>query len=104
MRVLSVETTELFAGPEDAPRQLVRVRYEACASPTPVRVSGDGLSGEAIAAPGNGTVEVPVDVERGVPGEVRRARVGETAFEITVAEPGWTMYMISHFQLGRAHV
>ncbi|WP_454788629.1 glycoside hydrolase family 38 N-terminal domain-containing protein [Mycolicibacterium lutetiense] len=97
MRVLSVETTELFAGPEDAPRQVVRVRYEACASPTPVRVGGDGLSGEAIAAPGNGTVEVPVDVERGVPGEVRRARVGETAFDFTVAEPGWTMYLISHF-------
>ncbi|CQD07619.1 glycoside hydrolase family protein [Mycolicibacterium conceptionense] len=36
MHVTSVETTELFAGPEDAPRQLVRVRYEACAAPTPV--------------------------------------------------------------------
>ncbi|MBN3512929.1 alpha-mannosidase [Mycolicibacterium septicum] len=97
MHVTSVETTELFAGPEDAPRQLVRVRYEACAAPTPVRVSGDGLSGEAIAAAGDGTVEVPVDVERGVPGEIRRARVGSIDFEFTVAEPGWTMYMISHF-------
>lgn len=97
MRVTAVEATELFAGPEDAPRQLVRVRYEACASPTPVRVSGDGLSGEAIAPAGAGTVEVPVDVERAVPGEVRRARVGTTDFEFTVAEPGWTMYMISHF-------
>ena len=97
MRVLSVETTELFAGPEDAARQLVRVRYEACAEPTPVRVSGDGLTGEAIAAAGDGTVEVPVDVERGVPGEVRRARVGSIDFDFTVAEPGWTMYMISHF-------
>lgn len=97
MHVTSVETTELFAGPEDAPRQLVRVRYEDCATPTPVRVSGDGLSGEAIAAAGDGTVEVPVDVERGVPGEIRRARVGSTDFEFTVAEPGWTMYMISHF-------
>ena len=97
MRVLSAETTELFAGPEDAPRQLVRVRYEDCAAPTPVRVDGDGLSGEAMAAPGDGTVEVPIDVERGVPGEVRRARVGEIAFDFTVAEPGWTMYMISHF-------
>ncbi len=31
MHVTSVETTELFAGPEDALGQLVRVRYEACA-------------------------------------------------------------------------
>ncbi|KHO26893.1 alpha-mannosidase [Mycolicibacterium setense] len=97
MHVTSVETTELFAGPQDAPRQLVRVRYEACASPTPVRISGDGLSGEAMAAAGDGTVEIPVDVERGLPGEIRRARVGSTDFEFTVAEPGWTMYMISHF-------
>ncbi|OBB19639.1 alpha-mannosidase [Mycolicibacterium setense] len=97
MHVTSVETTELFAGSQDAPRQLVRVRYEACASPTPVRISGDGLSGEAMAAAGDGTVEIPVDVERGLPGEIRRARVGSTDFEFTVAEPGWTMYMISHF-------
>lgn len=97
MHVTSVETTELFAGPEDTPRQLVRVRYEACTSPTPVRVSGDGLCGEVLAPVGDGIVEVPVDVERGVPGEVRRAWVGETAFDFTVAEPGWTMYMISHF-------
>lgn len=97
MRVTSVETTELFAGPQDAPRQLVLVRYEDCASPTAVRVSGDGLSGEAIAAPGAGAVEVPVEVERGVPGEIRRARVGATDFDFTVGEPGWTMYMISHF-------
>lgn len=97
MHVTSAETTELFAGPDDAPRQLVRVRYESCASSTPVRISGDGLAGEAIAAPGDGVIEIPVDVERGVPGEIRRAQAGGTAFEFTVAEPGWTMYMISHF-------
>lgn len=97
MHVTSVETTELFAGLEDAPRQLVRVRYQACAAPTPVQVSGDGLAGEAIAAAGDGTVEIPVDVERGVPGEIRRACVDSIDFDFTVAEPGWTMYMISHF-------
>ncbi|WKG04712.1 NEW3 domain-containing protein [Mycolicibacterium sp. HK-90] len=97
MHVTSVETTELFAGPADAPRQLVLVRYDDCPAPTAVRVSGDGLSGEAIAAPGAGAVEVPVEVDGGVPGEIRRARVGATDFDFTVAEPGWTMYMISHF-------
>ncbi|MDH6197944.1 alpha-mannosidase [Mycobacterium frederiksbergense] len=97
MHVTSVEATELFAGPADSPRQLVRVRYAACTKPTPVRVTGDGLSGEAVAGPGDGTVEVPVDVERPVPGEIRRARVDDVVFDFTVAEPGWTMYMISHF-------
>ncbi|MGV0741107.1 glycoside hydrolase family 38 N-terminal domain-containing protein [Mycolicibacterium sp. XJ870] len=97
MQVTSAETTELFAGPADEPRQLVRVTYTGCAAPTTMRVDGDGLSGEAPVSPGDGVVEVPVVVEAPVPGEVRRARAGEMDFEFTVAEPGWTMYMISHF-------
>lgn len=97
MHVTSVETTELFAGPADEPRQLVRVTYAGCPSPGTVQVTGDGLVGAAQAEPGEGTVEVPVVVERPVPGEIRRARAGDLDFDFTVAEPGWTMYMISHF-------
>ena len=44
---------------------------------------------------------MPVDVADPVPGEVRAARViaggTTTPFSFTVAEPGWTMFMISHF-------
>ncbi|BBY80056.1 alpha-mannosidase [Mycolicibacterium pulveris] len=99
MRVTSAESTELFVGPPDAPLQLVRVSY-ADGGET-VRVDGDGLSGQATLDGADGTVEIPVTVTDPVVGQQRHARVvaGEAVspFVFTVAEPGWTMYMISHF-------
>ncbi|KUI09540.1 alpha-mannosidase [Mycolicibacterium acapulense] len=99
MRVTSAESTDLFVGPADAPSQIVRVTYTDGAGE--VRVDGDGLAGHARAAVGDGTVEVAVTVTAPAPGEQRPARVvtgdGITPFVFTVAEPGWTMYMISHF-------
>jgi alpha-mannosidase len=101
VHVISAESTELFVGPPDAPRQLVRVTVAGATEPTPIRVGGDGVAGQAVAAPGNGVVEVPVQVDRPTPGARRVARVltagAVTPFEFTVAEPGWTLYMISHF-------
>lgn len=97
MRVTAAESTELFVGPPDAPLQLVRAHYQGCAVPTPVRVSGYGIHGEAVAQPGEDSVEIPVYIEDAVPGQRRDARIGDTRFEFIVAEPGWTMYMISHF-------
>lgn len=97
MRVTSAESTELFVGPPDAALQVVRVGYDGASGDELVLVEGDGLSGQAAVAPGAGTVEVPVIVEGAVVGEKRSARAGEIGFEFTVAEPGWTMYMISHF-------
>ena len=101
MRVISAESTELFAGPPDAPLQLVRVTYTGGA--TDVRVEGDGLStpSPAVADAETEVVEVPVAVASPIVGQQRDARVlagnGSTPFVFTVAEPGWTMYMISHF-------
>ncbi|WP_396936102.1 hypothetical protein, partial [Mycolicibacterium sp.] len=97
MHVTSAETTELFAGSAETPLQLVRVAYTGASPGETVRVTGEGLSGEAAAEPGDGVVEVPVAVTGAVPGETRTARAADVAFEFTVAEPGWTMYMISHF-------
>lgn len=97
MRVTSAESTQRYAGPVDAPRQVVAVTYRGCTMPTTVTVDGDGISGSAHIGPGDGVVEVPVEVERPVPGEIRRARAADLDFEFTVAEPGWTMYLISHF-------
>jgi alpha-mannosidase len=104
MRLVSAESTELFVGPPDAPLQLVRVTVSGCTEPTPVRVDGDGLSGEAPASgvePGDEVVEVPVTVDRPVAGQRRAARAHAGGalgpFEFTVAEPGWTMFMVSHF-------
>ena len=100
MHVISAESTELFTGPSQAPQQLVRVAYAGGGGS--VRVEGDGLSGRAPVGRGPaGSVEVPVAVTDPVVGEQRDARViaGDsiTGFVFTVAEPGWTMHMISHF-------
>jgi alpha-mannosidase len=101
MQVISAQSTELFVGPPDAPLQVARIGLAGCAEPTPIRVDGDGLSGEAVALPGRDAVEVPVAVEDPVVGQRRAARVragrATEAFEFTVAEPGWTMFMVSHF-------
>jgi alpha-mannosidase len=101
MQVISAQSTELFVGPPNAPLQLARVLVTGCTEPTPVRVDGDGLSGEAVAEAGQEVVEVPVTVRRAVVGQRRAARVqaggAGTQFEFTVAEPGWTMFMVSHF-------
>lgn len=101
MQLVSAHSTELFVGPPDAPLQLARVTVSGCARPTPVRVRGDGLSGEILAEAGRDVVEVPVVVDRPVVGEARSARAhagrADLAFEFTVAEPGWTMFMVSHF-------
>ena len=66
-----------------------------------VRIEGDGLAGEALAAPGDEVVEVPIAVDQPVAGQRRTARVhaggASVTFEFIVAEPGWTMFMVSHF-------
>lgn len=98
MRVTSAESTELFVGPPDAPLQVVRVGYADAAAGEKVRVDGDGFSGEAEVPPGDGTVEVPVRVRRATVGERRTGQINDQGtFEFVVAEPGWTMHMISHF-------
>jgi alpha-mannosidase len=95
VHVISAESTEFFVGPPDEPLQLVRVNYTGGSAP--ISIEGDGLAGEATAEPGDGSIEVPVRVNQPTPGEQRTARAGGTPFVFTVAEPGWTMYMISHF-------
>src|ERR1700758_716802 len=101
MQVMSAESTELFVGPPDAPLQVVRVTVSGATKPTLIRVDGDGLSGETRAHRGQEVIEVPVAVEHPVVGQRRTAQVrvdgGTTPLAFTVAEPGWTMFMISHF-------
>src|SRR3954463_7111251 len=103
VELISAESTELFTGTADSPHQVVRVFYTGCLDPTPVRVVGDGIETVAPATtePGDGSVEVSVRVAEGDVGSRRRARAvaadSEVAFDFTVAEPGWTMFMITHF-------
>ncbi len=100
VHVISAESTELFAGPPDAPLQLVRVAFRGRHGP--IALEGDGLTAAGKARyPQSGVAEVPVEVTDPVPGQQRDARVvargTTTPFTFTVAEPGWTMHMISHF-------
>lgn len=103
MDLTSAESTELFTGPSDAPLQVVRVNYRGAVAPTPVDVTGPGLQtvGEAEARPDATTVEVSVRVSGPVPGRVRTARAvagsASVDFDFVDAEPGWTMFMVSHF-------
>ncbi|HUO37753.1 MAG TPA: alpha-mannosidase, partial [Mycobacterium sp.] len=100
MHVISAESTELFAGPADAALQMVAVTHRGGG---PLAVEGDGLTTPvpSLADPAAQLTEVPVAVERPVPGQHRAARVvGQgvsVPFTFTVAEPGWTMFMVSHF-------
>lgn len=101
MQLISAHSTELFVGPPDTPLQLARVTVGGVTEPTPVRIDGDRLRGEVLAETGDEVLEIAVRVQNPVVGERRAARVhaggAGAQFEFTVAEPGWTMFMVSHF-------
>ncbi|WP_416874740.1 NEW3 domain-containing protein [Kitasatospora sp. SC0581] len=102
--ITAVESTDLFVGPEDAPRQVLRVTLEGPAAR--ITVSGPGVRGEAT---GTGLVEVPLEISGASPGDrlpvtVRASdataeSVSDATAEsvVEVAEPGWTMFLVSHF-------
>ena len=127
MRITGVESTDLFTGSSDSsgaagagqsgrPLQVVRVTVEATSAAEAgeaaarLRVMGAGADtlrpfGITLGEPGDSrTGEVSVAVT-GAPGtevpvtviaEAAAART-EHAATVTVAEPGWTMWMASHF-------
>ncbi|MGH3304960.1 MAG: glycoside hydrolase, partial [Streptosporangiaceae bacterium] len=120
MLISSVESTDLFTGPADQPMQIVRVRLAntgpavATGAPADVSVTVRGRDAGSpqpavVSAPAPGaeaTAEVAVGVGAAAqPGStvavlVTAAWPGgstERAADITVAEPGWTMWMVSHF-------
>src|SRR6266568_189995 len=120
MRITEVASTDLFAGTRAKPLQIVRVTLvndgpgmiSDPAGEVTVGVHGAGV---ITAAPvivtrlhhgEQRTVEIPVEIAApAAPGGTRRvtvvARSGtghwEVSGQITVAEPGWTMWMVSHF-------
>ncbi|WP_200301020.1 NEW3 domain-containing protein [Streptomyces adelaidensis] len=120
MRVISVESTELFVGTEDQPRQVVAVEVgHEPGRAVRLSVEGEGVrsvgeAGETVVTVGaDGTVraEIPVVSDGLAVGDRREITVtavdgdgdadgGQLArqtAEFTVAEPGWTMFMVSHF-------
>ncbi len=118
MRIAGVESTDLFVGTTQRPLQVVRVTVvndgPAIAPDTPafVHVQGPGVRNQSpfgITGMNQGeeeTFEVPVEFAVPYqPGSTRRVTVtvetssgrSQTEADITAAEPGWTMWMVSHF-------
>src|SRR6202158_4488465 len=115
MRITGVESTDLFVGTAQRPLQVVRVTL---VNEEPGAASARlGVQGAGVRDPGpfgiNGlnpgeerAFEVPVEIAAPYqPGSTRRVTVtleseagrAQAEAEITVADPGWTMWMVSHF-------
>jgi alpha-mannosidase len=117
MRITGVESTDLFTGTAQRPLQVIRVTLaseEPRAASALIHVRGAGVRDPGpfgthdLVPGGTETFEVPVEIAAPCqPGGTRRVTVtvtgeDETAraraeADITVAEPGWTMWMVSHF-------
>jgi alpha-mannosidase len=113
VRITGLRSTDLFTGPVAAPRQVVEVTLTGPrTAPVSVRVQGPAVStpDPAIAEPGDGQITVEVEVvfsapaREGTPCPV--TAIAETIGgsgrltldgTVTVAETGWTMWLISHF-------
>ncbi|MFI6505344.1 glycoside hydrolase family 38 C-terminal domain-containing protein [Nonomuraea typhae] len=103
-RLLSAESTDLFVGSEAAPYQILMVRAAQGEQEQALEVRGEGVTQArpAVVPAGDGevTVEVALQVSAG-PGAVLSIVVTlggdvlETTF--TAEEPGWTMFLVSHF-------
>ena len=111
MRIGSITSTDLFVGTAEAPWQVVRVdlALDAGESIGPVTVTGSVVetTRPGIAAT-SGPVEVAVSTQAaigtrvpvqvlvdGAPALLADGSAAESVLE--VAEPGWTMHMVSHF-------
>ena len=115
MRITGVESTDLFVGTAQRPLQVVRVTL---VNEEPGAASARlGVQGAGVRDPGpfgindlnpreEKAFEVPVEIAAPYqPGSTRRVTVtleseagrAQAEADITVAEPGWTMWMVSHF-------
>jgi alpha-mannosidase len=123
VRITSVEPTGLFGGTARRPLQIIRVTVAGdgpgVGGGLAVRVEGPGVStpfpavaespapgaeqavevGVEIAAPyrAGSARQVTVVAETAAPPPGRPAGRTQAQAEITAAEPGWTMWMVSHF-------
>ncbi|GIG57932.1 alpha-mannosidase [Longispora fulva] len=120
MQIIAAESTDLFVGTEEAPRQVLRVTVvrDATAATT-LTVTGEATgSGEIPAGAGEAVVEIGLDVGsgpgptgaasglagQGHPSHPRPTRhititAGDARLdaEFAVEEPGYTVHLVSHF-------
>src|SRR5215468_5151815 len=120
MRIVQVHATPLFTGTATQPHQIVRVTVAGAdpgadaptSGPVLVRVEGAGISTrqpfriENLPPGAEQVAEVPVAVAapHGPGSTLTVTAIAESGggrathdAEITVAEPGWTIWMVSHF-------
>ncbi len=106
MRIAAVTCTELFAGEPDHPLQIMRVELDCPAGDLRIEISGPGVSGEHSAPRPAGRHVVEVGVRCAAPpGAVLAVQVSAgvagdrdtVPASLTVAEPGWTVWMVPHF-------
>lgn len=108
MRVTAALSTELFVGTAEHPLQVVAAELaHVPGRPVRLTVEGPGLHGSAetvVGEDGTAHAEIPVTCDL-APGERRAIEVTAAdgdqlatySAEFTAAEPGWTMFMVSHF-------
>jgi alpha-mannosidase len=118
MRIAGVESTDLFVGTVQRPQQVIRVALEndgpgsAPEGAATVYVQGPGVRDQGpfgitgLKLGERRDLEIPVEITVPYqPGSTRRVTVtaetssgrAQAEADITVAEPGWTMWMVSHF-------
>ncbi len=118
MRIIQAESTDLFVGTVQRPLQVLRITLENDGpASAPDGAATVYVQGPGVRDPGPFGItgfplgerkdfEIPVEIAVPYqPGSTRRVTVsvesgaGRTQAEadITVAEPGWTMWMVSHF-------
>ena len=123
MRISAVTSTMLFRGTAARPRQIVQVTVaERRPGRVTVAITGAGVStpdrlgspetdaGAGPPPPAAGEQVAEVGIEVAAPGPARQHALGDRdrgrrapaagpsrPAEVTIAEPGWTMWMVSHF-------
>jgi alpha-mannosidase len=117
MRILNAGATPLFIGSEDEPRQVVEVTLRGSdrgddGHPARVMVRAEGVSSDPVTLDGLAAgeqvvLEIGVVIDAAtaagttIPAEViveqQPSATMSHAFDLVVAEPGWRMFMISHF-------
>ncbi|MET8861375.1 glycoside hydrolase family 38 C-terminal domain-containing protein [Nonomuraea sp. NPDC004580] len=101
-RLLSAESTDLFVGSQEEPHQVLRVTVAAGERESSLELRGAGvrLAGNVTIPPEAGVHEVPLEVSA-QPGTTLPCLLTldgeELEVEVTAEEPGWTMFMVSHF-------
>ena len=100
MRISALESTQLFGGTAERPRQIVRLSVDDYSPGAELSVRGTsdpGVSGGGPAS--SAVVEIALDgLDRYPVGAVVDLTVNDSfAAQVTVADAGWTVWMIPHF-------